>query len=254
MNLIPKPGMSLIRKIQIISITVIKYLFNFFFNSKTQNNFFILSINLNSIDFKEETWKEYVQSLKLKYDEINNLLLDKTIKNNFNFESYKDLVTYLFNFPSDLGGLGETHNDQKYEDLNFFYYKPSGKIADLPQPEYKPNLNVSFINLELPVKSSNFNTNSEHNENENKKNYENSGIANEPNLAPGMGNAQQAYMNQMAYMNCMNYMRMMGMNMAAARQYQNGLMMQEYQKNLMLQQNEEENEKHSKQKKEKSKL
>lgn len=196
-----------------------------------------------------------MQSLKIKYDEINNLILDKTIKNNFNFESYKDLETYLFNFPSDLGGLGETYNDQKYEDLNFFYYKPSGKIADLPQPEYKPNINASFINLELPIKSSNFNANQENSENEKKKNSENSSNtnnivnANEPSLPQGIGNAQQAYMSQIAYM---NYMRMMGMNMAVARQYQNNYMMQEYQKSLMQHQNEEENDKDSKHRKEKS--
>lgn len=179
--------------------------------------------------------------------------MDKTIKNNFNFESYKDLDTYLFNFPSDLGGLGETYNDQKYEDLNFFYYKPSGKIADLPQPEYKPTINTSYINLELPIKSSNINSNLEQNQNENKKNYENSHANETSNLAAGIGNPQQAYMSQMAYMNQMAYMRMMGMNMAAARQFQNSLMMQEYQK-MMQQQTEDKEEKHSKHKKEKSKF
>jgi len=194
-----------------------------------------------------------VQTLRIKYDEINNLILDKTIKNNFNCESYKDLETYLYNFPSDLGGLGETYNDQNYEDLNFFYYKPSGKIADLPQPEYKPNINISFLNLELPIKSLISHSNHEMSENEKKKNPENATNAvffhnaNEPNFGQGIGNAQQvAYMNQMAYM---NYMRM---NMAVARQFQNNIMMQEYQKSLINQQNEEESERHSKHKKEKS--
>lgn len=181
--------------------------------------------------------------------------MDKNIKNNFNSETYKDLETYLFNFPSDLGGLGEIYNDQKYEDLNFFYYKPSGKIIDLPHLEYKQNSNSSQLNIELPQRANNSKINSDNIEIENKKDNEISGnplcsVLNpiEGNLPTNITNMQQAYLNQYAYM---NYMRM---NIAARPQLQNNMLfMQVYQKNWMHQQEEEKNERHShKHKKEKS--
>jgi len=123
-------------------------------------------------------------------------------------------------------------------------------------------LNSSFINLELPLKSHNRNSdNLENLENKNKRNSENSNLNNVNssitnintidkegnNISQVLPNPQQVYMNQVAYMNCMNYMRMMGMNMAAARQYH----FQDMYQNMM-NQGEEKNGKHSKHKKEKS--
>jgi hypothetical protein len=44
-----------------------------------------------------------------------------------NQENKEDILNYIFNFPSDFGGVGEVYEDEKYENLNFFDYKTKSK-------------------------------------------------------------------------------------------------------------------------------
>jgi len=75
----------------------------------------------------------------------------------------KDLIKYLFNLPADYGGIGEILDEKKFENLNFFEYKPS-KNKQLPTIEVRQgsmcvtlerNENI-IINYNPPTNVNNF--------------------------------------------------------------------------------------------------
>ena len=115
-----------------------------------------------------EQWKKYVTEIRSKFDELNELVKSKTII----LPSPGNELEYLMAFPSDYGGLGDIHEDQKYENLKFYDPKDTSKnkenksFMDLikfdhdttwfplepnPQSLNKSNINDIFKNINHPV-------------------------------------------------------------------------------------------------------
>jgi len=80
-----------------------------------------------------EQWKKYVTEIRSKFDELNELVKSKTII----LPSPENELEYLMAFPSDYGGLGDIHEDQKYENLKLYDPKDASKNKD----------NKSFMDL-----------------------------------------------------------------------------------------------------------
>jgi hypothetical protein len=80
-----------------------------------------------------EQWKKYVAEIRSKFDELNELVKSKTII----LPSPENELEYLMAFPSDYGGLGDIHEDQKYENLKLYDPKDASKNKD----------NKSFMDL-----------------------------------------------------------------------------------------------------------
>jgi hypothetical protein len=73
-----------------------------------------------------EQWKKYVTEIRSKFDELNELVKSKTII----LPSPENELEYLMAFPSDYGGLGDIHEDQKYENLKLYDPKDTSKNKD----------------------------------------------------------------------------------------------------------------------------
>lgn len=95
-------------------------------------------------------WKKYAENIKRKFETLS-LLVEK---NNYHLSTSKDEKKYIANFPADYGGLGEILDDQKYEHLNFFEYKPN-KNKTIPSIEIKQG----SICVPLESKTENLNNN-----------------------------------------------------------------------------------------------
>lgn len=78
--------------------------------------------------FTEETWKKYIENMKTKYKDNLKSLSEYKVSDN-------KIFNYLFNLPSDIGGVGEVQEDSKYGNLNFFEYRTKNK--QLPAIEIK---------------------------------------------------------------------------------------------------------------------
>jgi hypothetical protein len=87
----------------------------------------------------EETWTKYCENMKAKYKDNSRALSDYKMTDN-------KIFNYLFNLPSDFGGIGEVQEDSKYEKLNFFEYRTRNK--QLPAIEIKQGV------VCVPVESS----------------------------------------------------------------------------------------------------
>jgi hypothetical protein len=75
--------------------------------------------------FNEETWNKHSEMIRKKLADHPQHLDNKL-----------DILNYMFNFPSDLGGLGEELEIDRYDNLNFFSeYKT--KSRQFPSLEIK---------------------------------------------------------------------------------------------------------------------
>ena len=103
--------------------------------------------------YKEAEWVKHVEKIRPKFDELNEMVKKQAYK----LPSSEDAANYLFNFPSDFGGVGEVFNDQNYEKVNFFDMKNSGnhKLYPVcrmdhffvPLPQF--NNNINSINSDI---------------------------------------------------------------------------------------------------------
>ena len=89
--------------------------------NNNQNNS-ILNKYLN-YGYNLEQWKTYVNDIKAKFDELNDLVKNGMIR----LPDPDNELEYLMAFPSDYGGLGNVHNDQNYENVKFFDPKDTTK-------------------------------------------------------------------------------------------------------------------------------
>jgi hypothetical protein len=111
--------------------------------------------------FDELTWKIYQDNIKKLYKEN----IQTEIKEGrliFPVDSLDNNGNYLFNYlPSDFGGLDETHNEIKYEQVNFYNYKHNIKnnfIPILTLKKEKDGKNHPFLNLNIRGYKSFYNT------------------------------------------------------------------------------------------------
>ena len=70
-----------------------------------------------------EQWKLYVNEIKNKFDELNELVKNGSIR----LPDPENELEYLMSFPSDYGGLGNVQNDQNYENVKFYDPKDTTK-------------------------------------------------------------------------------------------------------------------------------
>ena len=70
-----------------------------------------------------EQWKAYVNDIKNKFDELNELVKNGNIR----LPEPDNELEYLMAFPSDYGGLGNVQNDQNYENVKFYDPKDTTK-------------------------------------------------------------------------------------------------------------------------------
>ena len=70
-----------------------------------------------------EQWKTYVNNIKNKFDELNDLVKNGNIR----LPEPDNELEYLMAFPSDYGGLGNVQNDQNYENVKFYDPKDTTK-------------------------------------------------------------------------------------------------------------------------------
>ena len=89
------------------------------FNHKNNN---ILNKYLN-YEYNFDQWKAYVNEIKAKFDELNDLVKDGKIR----LPEPDNELEYLMAFPSDYGGLGNMQNDQNYENVKFYDPKDTTK-------------------------------------------------------------------------------------------------------------------------------
>ena len=106
-------------------------------NAQTQNQTYnqltgkIISNNKNNsvlnkylnYDYNFDQWKAYVNEIKAKFDELNDLVKDGKIR----LPEPDNELEYLMAFPSDYGGLGKVQNDQNYENVKFYDPKDTTK-------------------------------------------------------------------------------------------------------------------------------
>lgn len=111
-----------------------------------------------------DEWKIYVSQIRKKFDELNDLVKNGSIK----LPEPDNELEYLMAFPSDYGGLGNIHKDQLYENVKFFDPKdttrnsPNKNIMNIIQFESnqtwfplesnqssinKPNNDFNYLNL-----------------------------------------------------------------------------------------------------------
>ena len=89
--------------------------------NNNQNNS-VLNKYLN-YGYNFEQWKAYVNDIKAKFDELNDLVKNGIIR----LPDPENELEYLMAFPSDYGGLGNVHNDQNYENVKFYDPKDTTK-------------------------------------------------------------------------------------------------------------------------------
>ena len=82
----------------------------------------VLSKYLN-YEYNFDQWKAYVNEIKSKFDELNDLVKDGKIR----LPEPDNELEYLMAFPSDYGGLGKVQNDQNYENVKFYDPKDTTK-------------------------------------------------------------------------------------------------------------------------------
>ena len=89
----------------------------------TQNN--QLFSKYFNYGYNFDQWKKYVNDMKSKFDELNDLVKSNKIILP-ELEADNELE-YLMALPSDYGGLGEVYKDQNYENVKFFDPKDASK-------------------------------------------------------------------------------------------------------------------------------
>ena len=99
-------------------------------NNNQNNN--ILNKYLN-YGYNFEQWKAYVNEIRNKFDELNELVKNGIIR----LPDPDNELEYLMAFPSDYGGLGNVQNDQFYENVKFYD----------PKDTTKNNGNKNFMSL-----------------------------------------------------------------------------------------------------------
>ncbi len=95
----------------------------------------------------EETWTKYAQQILSKFPDFKKAIKDNRIQ-----LPNRKLKKYIWDFPSDYGGLGEVLEERKFEKLNFFENKVS-KNKQLPSIDLRNGL------LCVPLESRNENIN-----------------------------------------------------------------------------------------------
>jgi hypothetical protein len=99
-------------------------------------------VSVFNTGLNEETWIKYSQQIVAKFPELK-----KAIKDNRLQLPNRNLKKYLYEFPSDYGGLGEVLEEKKFEKVNFFENKVS-KNKQIPSIELRNGL------LCVPLESS----------------------------------------------------------------------------------------------------
>ena len=94
---------------------------NFQNNQNNQNSQFFSKYFNYGYNF--EQWKKYVNKIRSKFDELNDLVKSNKIK----LPEPDNVLEYLMELPSDYGGLGDIQNDQNYENVKFFDPKDTTK-------------------------------------------------------------------------------------------------------------------------------
>jgi hypothetical protein len=89
-------------------------------NNNQNNN--IINKYLN-YGYNFEQWKAYVNDIRNKFDELNDLVKNGIIR----LPDPDNELEYLMAFPSDYGGLGKVQNDQFYENIKFYDPKDTTK-------------------------------------------------------------------------------------------------------------------------------
>lgn len=112
------------------------------------------------LGFNEEMWTKYSKNMVAKFENLKKSIKD----NKVHLPNTKNLQKYLFNFPGDYGGLGEILDEQKFEKLNFFEYKP-GKNKMIPFIEMRQG------SICVPLECRNENLNIIYNDPFNVKNF-----------------------------------------------------------------------------------
>ena len=97
--------------------------------SSTQNFINIQNNPFFNYGYNIEQWKIYVDKIRNKFDELNELVKKGKIR----LPELNNEMEYLMALPSDFGGLGELYNEDKYENL---------KLYNPKEPE---NTNKSFM-------------------------------------------------------------------------------------------------------------
>lgn len=68
--------------------------------------------------YNDVEWDKYASNIRNKFEELSKLVQ----KNKIHLKTEKDALTYLLNFPSDFGGLGEIFGEE-YDNVNLFDIK-----------------------------------------------------------------------------------------------------------------------------------
>ena len=89
-------------------------------NNNQNNSIFNKYFNYG---YNFEQWKAYVNDIKSKFDELNDLVKNGNIR----LPEPDNELEYLMAFPSDYGGLGNVQNDQNYENVKFYDPKDTTK-------------------------------------------------------------------------------------------------------------------------------
>ena len=87
-----------------------------FFNFNNNNNNNNTCKEYLNYGYNFEQWKEYVNKIRNKFDELNDYVIKGKIRLP---EPYNELE-YLFALPSDYGGLGYIYNEHKYKNVKFY--------------------------------------------------------------------------------------------------------------------------------------
>jgi hypothetical protein len=99
-------------------------------------------VSVFNTGLNEETWIKYSQQIVAKFTELK-----KAIKENRLQLPNRNLKKYIYEFPSDYGGLGEVLEEKKFEKVNFFENKVT-KNKQTPSIELRNGL------LCVPLESS----------------------------------------------------------------------------------------------------
>lgn len=87
-----------------------------FYNFNNNNNNNNTCKEYLNYGYNFEQWKEYVNKIRNKFDELNEYVIKGKIRLP---EPYNELE-YLFALPSDYGGLGYIYNEHKYKNVKFY--------------------------------------------------------------------------------------------------------------------------------------
>ena len=84
--------------------------------SSTQNFINFQNNPYFNYGYNIEQWKKYVDKIRSKFDELNELVKKGKIR----LPEPNNEMEYLMALPSDFGGLGELYHEDKYENLKFY--------------------------------------------------------------------------------------------------------------------------------------